>query len=65
MVDHLLDDLVWHGGNVCTGQSTLGHMHRMAHAGGDDFGVDAIRERKDVGDVANEKGADEGTPDFF
>lgn len=40
VVQHLLDDLVGHRGNVRTGQRTVRHMDGIAHAGGDDLRLD-------------------------
>ena len=40
MMQHLLNDLVGHGGDVGTGQGTVGHVHGVAHAGRDDLGLD-------------------------
>ncbi len=40
MMQHLLNDLVGHGGDVGTGQGTVGHVDGVAHAGRDDLGLD-------------------------
>ena len=40
VVDHLLQHLIWHGGNVCTGQCAVRDVDRIAHRGSDDLGMD-------------------------
>ena len=53
MVDHLLDDLERHGGDVAAGHGTLGHMDGVAHAGADDLGLDVgivVENGHNVGD---------------
>ena len=37
VVEHLLDDLIGHRGDVRTGQGAVRHMDGIAHAGGDDL----------------------------
>ncbi len=53
MRDHLKNDLIGNGGNICTGQSGTDSVLRTANAGGDDLGVNAV-EAEDVGDLLDE-----------
>ena len=39
VMQHLLNDLVGHGGDVGTGQRTVGHMDGVADGSGNDLGV--------------------------
>ena len=43
MMGHLLDHLIGNGGDIGSGQSALRHMHRMAHAGGNDLCLDIVK----------------------
>ena len=54
MMQHLLNDLVGHGGDVGTGQGTVGHVHGVAHAGRDDLGLDVGVVEEHVVDGLNE-----------
>ena len=53
-MQHLLNDLVGHGGNVGTGQRAVGHMDGVADAGGDDLGVDVGVVQEHIMDGLNQ-----------
>jgi len=56
VLGHLLDDFVGDGGDVGAGEGALRDVHGVADAGGDDFGLDAVRI-EDLGDFGDQVGA--------